>query len=170
MLRPNCVGAADSYRLCRDAPGQVTEECFQRTPLKFAADTQVLQHINGTKFVVPLVKTNVGTIPVGSEWARVPFPECNAKPCKSAPHECQQTHGLGDICDELAYPEPIPNTHGFGHNNNTRIEDGFHDYDIIDQVVVPADLPPGDYLLSWRWDCEQTMQIWQNCADIRVTN
>ncbi len=36
-----------------------------------------------------------------------------------------------------------------------RVEDGFHDYSIVDQVVIPADLPEGDYLLSWRWDCEQ---------------
>ena len=29
-------------------------------------------------------------------------------------------------------------------------------FNIIDQVKVPSDLPPGDYLLSWRWDAEQT--------------
>ena len=161
-------GGGYSYRLCRDEPGQVTEACFQRMPLKFASDTQVLQHINGTKYEVPLVKTVEGTFPASSEWARVPFPECKAEPCTEAPHVCQATRGLNDICAELAFPEPIPNTHGFGHNNDTSVEDGFHDYDIVDQVVVPADLPAGDYLLSWRWDCEQTQQIWQNCADIRI--
>jgi hypothetical protein len=70
----------------------------------------------------------------------------------------------------LAYPEPLPNTHGFGHNNSTKVEDGFHDYSVVDTVAVPAGLAPGDYLLSWRWDCEQTTQVWQNCADIRITS
>lgn len=37
---------------------------------------------------------------------------------------------------------------------------------IVDKVVVPN--TPGDYVLSWRWDCEQTPQIWTNCADISI--
>ena len=46
--------------------------------------------------------------------------------------------------------------------------DKYHDFSIVDQVVVPEDLDTGHYLLSWRWDCEQTTQIWQNCADVMV--
>jgi len=37
---------------------------------------------------------------------------------------------------------------------------------IVDKVVVPS--TPGGYVLSWRWDCEQTPQIWTNCADIEI--
>lgn len=32
-------------------------------------------------------------------------------------------------------------------------------YSIVDLVKVPSDLEPGEYLLSWRWDCEQSHQI-----------
>ena len=39
---------------------------------------------------------------------------------------------------------------------------------MADKVQVPPDLKPGQYLLSWRWDCEQTNQIWQNCADVQI--
>lgn len=163
-------GGGYSYRLCANVPGQVTEACFQANQLAFAGNTTWLQHINGTRFATPLVKTAEGTYPAGSEWARLPFPECRAKPCTDTPQQCAKTTGLGDICDELAYPEPLPNTHGFGHNNSTKVEDGFHDYSVVDTVAVPAGLAPGDYLLSWRWDCEQTTQIWQNCADIRITS
>merc|ERR1711871_1523919 len=90
------------------------------------------------------------------------------------------------------YPEPLLNGQrvgliGFGYCNNTHptsteaevksetdtsatcTGDAYHSYSIVDRVVVPADLEPGDYLLSWRWDCEQTHQIWQNCADVRIT-
>ena len=26
---------------------------------------------------------------------------------------------------------------------------------------VPASLPPGDYVLGWRWDCEESTQVYQ---------
>ena len=35
-------------------------------------------------------------------------------------------------------------------------------------MEVPADLEPGAYVLSWRWDCEQSAQVWQNCADVEI--
>ena len=31
-------------------------------------------------------------------------------------------------------------------------------FSIVDSVVVPHDLAPGEYALSFRWDCEQTPQ------------
>jgi len=40
-------------------------------------------------------------------------------------------------------------------------------YEIIDQLKVP-DLQPGRYVLSFRWDCEQTPQIWSQCSDIEI--
>lgn len=41
-------------------------------------------------------------------------------------------------------------------------------YSVVDEVEVPADLEAGEYLLSWRWDAEQSPQIWQSCADITL--
>ena len=34
--------------------------------------------------------------------------------------------------------------------------------------MIPADLAPGDYVLQWRWDCEESDQIWASCADVTV--
>ena len=34
---------------------------------------------------------------------------------------------------------------------------------------LPDNLETGDYLLSWRWDCEESTQVWENCADVRIT-
>ena len=66
---------------------------------------------------------------------------------------------------------------------------------ITDEVIIPKDLEPGAWVLSWRWcdsrpspsaclairdfvrelnvadalrDCEETAQIWQNCADVEI--
>ena len=39
---------------------------------------------------------------------------------------------------------------------------------IADTILVPAHLPAGDYVLGLRYDCEETAQVWQNCADLKV--
>jgi predicted carbohydrate-binding protein with CBM5 and CBM33 domain len=36
------------------------------------------------------------------------------------------------------------------------------------RVILPKTLPAGDYVLGWRWDCEETAQIWANCADVTI--
>ena len=57
----------------------------------------------------PLVKTNIGTTPEGSEWAKVNLPS-----------------------------ELLGGTH----------------WAFKDLVEVPEDLKPGEYVLSFRWDCQ----------------
>jgi len=39
---------------------------------------------------------------------------------------------------------------------------------VEDELKAPSKL--GDYILQWRWDNEQTPQVWTTCADITVTN
>ncbi len=58
------------------------------------------------------------------------------------------------------FPEPAPGISGFGKN--------VWPWSIADYVRVPESLEQGRYLLSWRWDCEESTQVWQNCADIAV--
>lgn len=45
---------------------------------------------------------------------------------------------------------------------------GPFEYNTVDTVKVPAGLTPGDYTLSFRWDAEQTKQVWQQCSDVRI--
>ena len=54
---------------------------------------------------------------------------------------------------------PAPDLYGYGDVPAVLVKD---------QLKIPATLN-GDYVLSWRWDCEQTDQIWSTCADITVT-
>ena len=35
-------------------------------------------------------------------------------------------------------------------------------------VEVPESLEPGEYVLSFRWDCQKTPQVWSSCANIQV--
>ena len=39
---------------------------------------------------------------------------------------------------------------------------------ISDKVKIPEDIAPGKYVVSWRWDCEETAQVWQSCADVNI--
>ena len=41
---------------------------------------------------------------------------------------------------------------------------------IIDDLRLPRDLAPGLYTLGWRWDAEQTAQVWlwASCSDVRI--
>lgn len=39
---------------------------------------------------------------------------------------------------------------------------------IADKVIIPKGLKPGHYVLGWRNDCEETAQVWQNCADVKI--
>jgi hypothetical protein len=82
------------------------------------------------------------------------------------------------------FEPPLPDLYGYGAatcallatdaGGNTctkELEESIRDkfrFNIIDTVEVPADLPSGEYMLSFRWDCEQTSQVWAQCADITV--
>jgi len=46
---------------------------------------------------------------------------------------------------------------------------GSFSFELVDMLVVP-DVPAGEYSVSWRWDCEQTPQVWNSCADITITH
>ena len=39
---------------------------------------------------------------------------------------------------------------------------------VYDKLRVPEHLVPGEYVLSFRWDCEQTPQVWNSCADLVI--
>lgn len=58
--------------------------------------------------------------------------------------------------DKAIFPDP----HGLSREYNK--------FAVEDSIVVPSDIPAGEYVLGWRWDCEQTTQIWASCADISI--
>jgi len=149
-------------------------------------------------YKVPLVRVTQGTHPQGSEWARNPIPSCmmfDQNSCKHLPKsdfvECAQVaSGYGMVqCPPgmTQFPEPLPGLSGhvpFWDSNFTKLPQwsntvalpmglspffsmGFP-FSIVDQVMVPEDLVEGEYLLSLRMDAEQSSQVWQNCADIRI--
>jgi len=63
----------------------------------------------------------------------------------------QGTYPLGSMWTKLEVP--VDKTNGWS---------------IKDRVIVPDNLTPGDYILSFRWDSQRTPQIWSNCANIKL--
>ena len=41
--------------------------------------------------------------------------------------------------------------------------------EVVDTVQIPADAKPGKWVIQWRWDCEESDQIWASCGDITIT-
>ena len=64
---------------------------------------------------------------------------------------------------QLLKDSPTPGCDPGTHDGNMMMK-----VNIVDRVVVPPSLHAGEYMLSWRWDCEQSKQVWQNCADLTL--
>lgn len=61
----------------------------------------------------------------------------------------------------LMFPSLWDDGYGQGH-------EGEFMFSMIDELLVPTNVEPGEYSLSWRWDCEQTPQVWNSCADVTI--
>lgn len=188
-------GGGYQYRLC-PADEALTEECFQRTPLEFDRTKQTLvwttKSVPGADNSTPPVPADgtlrypvpepvfvdEGTWPKGSTWARDPLPR--RQDDLAGLHNASSCPGpnarSGPGC--LSFPPPCPWDHGLLDCHETGCHGtgmGACSSDwvvglVSDMVLIPKDLKPGDYVLSWRWDCEETAQIWANCADVTVSS
>ena len=68
----------DMYEIPAGGNKDLTEECFQQTPLRFSGDDQWIQVGDdvSTRQVFPAMRTTSGTWPRGSQWTRNPVPNC----------------------------------------------------------------------------------------------
>eukprot|EP00051_Salpingoeca_urceolata_P023828 m.410430 g.410430 ORF g.410430 m.410430 type:complete len:387 (+) comp20158_c7_seq8:1833-2993(+) len=165
-------GGGYQYRLC-PATENLTESCFQKTPLDFDRTKQALVWNNGTRLSIPGVWVDQGVLPMGSTWARNPIPRTNDDN-KGLANESScpgPTGRSGPGCTQFKAPCPqdtgiLPwSTDGSGQG---ACSGDWTAGVISDHVIIPKDIKPGQYVLGWRWDCEETAQVWQNCADVTI--
>ncbi len=180
----NNHGGGYQYRLC-PAGEDLTEECFQRTPLDFVEDQQAIVFTNGTLLPVQGTFVKEGTQPANSTWAMIPMPPTWLGPrCLPGPWDTEDTP---NACEDWEHHnvdgpcKPCPQTPGSDcsrcdNNGRAAFEppcdgcDGvdWNQHAVRDMVKIPSDLKPGKYVLGWRYDCEATAQVWLNCADIEL--
>jgi len=176
-------GGGYSYRLCpRGANLEdntvLTEECFQAGQLDFVGDTQWIQYGKDKypRMEIEAKRTRTGTYPAGSQWTRNPIPACDGidgmdTECIEDPFTHQPVvtslDGLCEGPEDTQFTPPGPGLYGYGvdyaHNNVPSLN-----FNVVDQIQVPKDLKAGRYVLSWRWDCEQSSQVWSTCSEINI--
>jgi len=167
-------GGGYAFRLCKKSNEQ-TEDCFQKGHLQFVGDKSWIQYGSNSsnRTAISAKRISTGTNPKGSQWTRNPIPACSG-PGGGSKYE-------QGVCNTSQFEPPLPGLWGFGvgrcnsglpHQQCTPEEydywSALFNFNIIDMVQVPADLEKGDYVLSFRWDCEQTPQIWADCSDVTI--
>lgn len=172
-----------AYRLCKKGPnGEVTETACQEGHLPFVGEKTTVKYYDGSRqpFEIDATTISNGTFPAGSMWRLNPVPMCNCdlgQACSNYPGKSSdqtkpypETHlrpgQTAERCPTgLMFPTKWDDGHGSGAVGKTF---GGFPFTMQDQVKVPEDMAAGEYVLSWRWDCEQTPQVWNSCADINV--
>jgi len=151
-------GGGYSYRLC-PLGSTLDEECFQKTPLDFVGQSAFRWGGRGGK-VHNFNATYVteGTTPTGSMWAMNPVPRAwkNLTTGEWTGNYAQTGEGFQPFCDEDSGTYACVGMWGP------------YNMEIVDMVKIPDDLPAGPYVLGWRWDCEESNQIWSSCSDISI--
>ena len=152
-------GGGYQWRLC-PAGEALTEECFFKAPLPFVGKQSLRwdakDGIGGTQIWFDGTYVSSGTLPKGSAWAKNPLPRNDfndtrqgfTPPCEESP-ECDVYDRTGNKCFCSGMWGP-------------------YNLEIVDQVQIPSTLPKGDYVLGFRWDCEESNQIWASCSDVTI--
>lgn len=181
-------GGGYQFRLC-PANSPLTEACFKKMPLKFAAPNghTVLFANHSVRIASTLVPDSItGT----GDWMLNPIPSrdsdyvsCDKVMPKDehCPWKCAKCGAPWYAADSAcpckcaeSYPEYFPSGHAYVGADKQIFPDplpnieNYHAFVIEDELVVPTDIDAGDYVLGWRWDCEQTTQIWSTCSDITI--
>lgn len=157
-------GGGYSYRVC-PAGEKLTEACFQQHPLDFVGASQFRWGGKGGHSLnFTAVTVSEGTSPNGSTWRKNPIPRAwkdSAGNWGQGSNQFQTGEGFQPYCED-AGEDKVGNLH------SCTSEWGPYNLEIVDMVTLPANLPAGDYVVGFRWDCEESNQIWQSCADIKI--
>ena len=174
LLLPFFVdGGGYAYRLC-PASMPLTEECFKAHHLDFVPEKAGLLFEDGSVEMIQPVHVNQGTTPPNSTWAMIPVAPTKLGPtCIPGPHDDPKAPNSCDPKNNPTTPcgcTPCPQTPGSDCSrcDNCYEEPAYppfrHDgkpvsgvgpvVGIMDVVKIPSNLPPGEYVLGWRYDCE----------------
>jgi hypothetical protein len=161
-------GGGYAYRLAR-ADGPLTEEAFRKIPLDFSGPSAL--RWDGDKSgqlefdaTQRGWETHEGTVPAGSYWRKHPIPTVLwEREGPSFEPVCEES----DACKAAASAQHGPQgvCKCSGHSNGGPL---LPNLEIVDELSVPAGLAPGAYVLQWRWDCEETDQVWLSCSDVTI--
>jgi len=172
-------GGGYAYRL---APADVllTEEAFRQMALDFVGPSILRWDGNVTSQLAFDPKklgweTSHGTTPQGSTWRKNPIPSgiwqregATFDPVCTESEACKRAVATGGIDQHMgaSADASLQGVCRCSHFSNG----GYllPNLEVVDNVRIPKDLKAGHYVLQWRWDCEETDQIWTSCSDVMV--
>lgn len=185
-------GGGYSYRLCPKG-STLNEDCFQSNTLKFTGKNSTIHFDDGSHGDIT-IPTTTYVAPDGTQWRTNPIPGCacdNGLSCggkdflesKAADeHAHSKLYSQGSCAGQYPKSTVYPQ-HGSATPRcprGTMFEAGFsqftqgflvgngNKFSVMDEIQVPN--KPGKYVLGWRWDCEETDQVWNSCADIEIVD
>jgi len=109
-------------------------------PLTFVGSQATARFVDGREVPIPMRRTPDGF------WSRNPVPAAKSG---------------HDASSGVEFPLPA---------GMESAEIMSWDFSVVEEVAVPSNLVPGEYLMSWRWDCEKSDQVWFTCADITIAD
>jgi len=166
-------GGGHQYRLCplhHLSTHTLDETCFQATVMEFATDKSffIATSDDGTTTAVNITfdamdiddDNTDGVMPKGSTWRKIGIPPCEKMHCY-----------FGCNCTEPQFTDHAPpGYYGYGFGGNSPdLEAVVNHWKVVDELKVPKGLN-GDYVVSWRWDSEQTPQVWTQCAIVTIVD
>ncbi|EOD31321.1 hypothetical protein EMIHUDRAFT_232105 [Emiliania huxleyi CCMP1516] len=137
---------------------------FRLHPLAFASPNHTVSFVDGSRanLSLPALTVSRGTTPARSQWRE-------AGGGAAAARLAREDAWAWEAAEEAEDPPPrcptgtqfaVPADDLYGYGDLPPVL-------VTDLLRVPAGLR-GDFVLSWRWDCEQTDQVWSTCADVTI--
>jgi len=159
-------GGGYSYRLC-EVGNDLNEDCFQKMHLNFTGNSSLRWGgVGGDQLFFNSTakgwEVNEGTVPQGSMWRKIPIPRTvNEWYMYGASFEpvCEES----DECKNSHYKTPKDGVCKCSGDWNDEVE-------IVDKIHIPVTLKAGQYVLGWRWDCEESTQVWGSCSDVTIVS
>ena len=143
-----CSNDIDSYRLC-PLESKLEESCFQKTALDFVGPSAFRWGGRGGHKVYfnATYATGEQTSPPGSMWAKNPVPRAwkDKQAGKWGPGSNHMQ--TGDGFEPYCVDEGEDKT---GSKYSCTGMWGPYNMEIVDQVMLPKDLPAGEYVLGFR--------------------
>lgn len=162
---PNGPRGADWTQ--EDAYLKCVWDCFESTTLEWVPGSQKLQfQDDACTYASTEALTKVGK--ADRVWRYTPIPD-----------SLQVTNGGEGNCtwdSVTSFSNSAARakfTESFGPStvcDNGRDAHNPKDWNVMDQVKIPENIPEGEYLLSWRWDVYMADQMWTNCADVQIVS
>jgi len=144
----------------------LTEETFRKLPLDFVGPSALRwdgDRDGQLEFNASRVST--GTVPAGSTWAKNPIPSgLWEREGPAFEPVCEESDACKAWASGLGGGQGVCRCTGYSNGGEAPL---LPNVEIVDVLKIPA-VPPGKYVLQWRWDCEESDQVWASCADVTI--